>query len=99
LRFLPDGTDRKAGEIRQVGGPRTHKEVSSFGFGLETVLRPFVGTGLIVAIYVNRAVPSVVLPEDLRRIEPVEFELLFKFWDGFVPPVPALLHSEYTAPH
>ena len=24
LRFLPDGMDRKAGEIRQVGGPRTH---------------------------------------------------------------------------
>ena len=56
--------------------------------------------GARVVAYVNRvAVPSVVLPEDLRRIEPVEFELLFKFWDGFVPPVPALLHSEYTAPH
>jgi hypothetical protein len=48
LRLLPDGTDRKAGEIRQVGGPRTHKEVSSFG--VETALRPFVRTGLIVAI-------------------------------------------------
>ena len=48
LGFLPDGTDRKASEVCQVGGPRAHKEVSSFG--LETALRPFVGTGLIVAI-------------------------------------------------
>jgi hypothetical protein len=48
LGFLPDGTDRKAGKIRQVGGPWTYKEISSFG--LETALRPFVGTGLIVAI-------------------------------------------------
>ena len=53
-----------------------------------------------LAVQIHRAAaPSVVLPEDLRRIEPVEFEWLFKFWDGFVPPVPALLHSEYTAPH
>jgi CxxC motif-containing protein (DUF1111 family) len=40
--------DRKAGQIRQVGSPRTHKEVSSPG--LETALRSLVGTGLIVAI-------------------------------------------------
>ena len=48
LRFLPDGIDRKASEVRQVGGPRAQKEVSSFG--MEIALRPFVGTGLIVAI-------------------------------------------------
>jgi len=29
--------------------------------------------------------------------EPVEFALLFKFWDGFVPRVPALLRSEYAS--
>jgi hypothetical protein len=29
--------------------------------------------------------------------QPVEFELLFKFWDGFVPRVPPLLRSEYAA--
>jgi hypothetical protein len=29
--------------------------------------------------------------------EPVEFELLFKFWDGFVARVPSLLRSEYMA--
>jgi hypothetical protein len=29
--------------------------------------------------------------------EPVEFELLFKFWDGFVARLPAILPSEYPA--
>jgi hypothetical protein len=29
--------------------------------------------------------------------EPVEFELLFKFWDGFVARVPAILRSEFAA--
>ena len=48
LRSLPHLMDRKAGKICQVGGPRAHKEVSSFA--LETAFRPFVGTGLIVAI-------------------------------------------------
>jgi hypothetical protein len=48
LRFLPDGMDRKASEVCQVGGPRAQKEVSSFR--MEIALRPFVGTGLIVAI-------------------------------------------------
>jgi hypothetical protein len=32
-----------------------------------------------------------------QPIEPVEFEMLFKFFDGFVPRVPELLRSEYTA--
>jgi len=55
--------------------------------------------GARVVAYVNRAaVPSVVLPEDLRdwagRVRAVVQVL-----GGFVPPVPALLHSEYTAPH
>jgi hypothetical protein len=31
-----------------------------------------------------------------RPTEPVEFEMLFKFWDGFVQRVPALLRSEYA---
>jgi hypothetical protein len=30
--------------------------------------------------------------------EPVEFELLFKFYDGFLARVPAILRSEYAAP-
>jgi hypothetical protein len=29
--------------------------------------------------------------------EPVEFELLFKFWDGFLARLPELLRSEYAA--
>jgi hypothetical protein len=40
--------DRKASEVCQVGGPWAQKEVRSFG--MEIALRPFVGTGLIVAI-------------------------------------------------
>jgi Protein of unknown function (DUF3137) len=32
-----------------------------------------------------------------RATAPVEFALLFKFWDGFVARVPALLRSEYPA--
>lgn len=28
--------------------------------------------------------------------EPVEYQLLFKFWDGFVPRIPELLRSEYS---
>ena len=45
-----------------------------------------------VLAYVNRtAVPTH------HSAEPVEFELLFRFWDGFGPRVPALLRSEYAA--
>jgi hypothetical protein len=29
-------------------------------------------------------------------VEPVEYQLLFKFWDGFVPRLPSLLRSEYS---
>jgi hypothetical protein len=56
--------------------------------------------GARVVAYVNRAtVPSVVSPQDPRRVEPVEFELLLKFWDGFVPRVPAIVRSEYATAH
>jgi hypothetical protein len=48
LRLLPHDSHRKASEVCQVGSPRAHKEVSSVC--LEAALRPFVGTGLIVAI-------------------------------------------------
>jgi hypothetical protein len=33
-----------------------------------------------------------------RQAEPVELKLLFKFWDGFVPRLPAILRTEYAAP-
>ncbi len=42
--------------------------------------------------YVNRAAEAAHRPS-----EPVEFEMLFKFWDGFVARVPELLRSEYGA--
>ena len=32
-----------------------------------------------------------------RRADPVELELLFKFWDGFVPRLPAILRAEFAA--
>ena len=47
-----------------------------------------------VLAFINRAAEPAHRPT-----EPVEFELLFKFWDGFVPRVPALLRSEYAAEH
>jgi hypothetical protein len=40
--------------------------------------------------YVNRAGEAAH-----RASEPVEFERLFRFWDGFVARVPELLRSEY----
>ncbi|HEY8797010.1 MAG TPA: hypothetical protein VIO85_04015 [Candidatus Dormibacteraeota bacterium] len=46
-----------------------------------------------VLAYVNRtAVPTH------HSAEPVEFEILFRFLDGFGPRVPALLRTEYAAP-
>ncbi len=45
-----------------------------------------------VLAFINRAAEPKHQPT-----EPVEFEMLFKFLDGFVPRVPVLLRSEYTA--
>jgi hypothetical protein len=45
-----------------------------------------------VLAYINRAAEASHQP-----IEPVEFEMLFKFLDGFIPRVPELLRSEYAA--
>jgi hypothetical protein len=45
-----------------------------------------------VLAFVNRATEPAHQPT-----EPVEFELLFRFFDGFVTRVPALLRSEYAA--
>src|SRR5258708_15266148 len=42
--------------------------------------------------YVNRAAEVAHKPS-----EPVELEMLFRFWDGFVARVPELLRSEYGA--
>ena len=33
-----------------------------------------------------------------RQADPVELELLFKFWDGFVARVPAILRTEFPTP-
>jgi hypothetical protein len=46
-----------------------------------------------VLAFINRAAEPKHQPT-----EPVEFETLFKFLDGFVPRVPQLLRSEYAAP-
>jgi hypothetical protein len=48
--------------------------------------------GARVLAFVDRAGEPAHAPA-----QPVEFELLFKFWDGFVPRVPPLLRSEYAA--
>ena len=32
------------------------------------------------------------------QVDPVELELLFRFWDGFVPRVPAILRTEFPSP-
>jgi hypothetical protein len=42
--------------------------------------------------YVNRAAEAAHRPS-----EPVELEMLFRFWDGFVVRLPAILRSEYPA--
>jgi hypothetical protein len=34
-----------------------------------------------------------------RQADPVELGLLFKFWDGFIPRVPAILRTEFATPH
>jgi hypothetical protein len=44
-----------------------------------------------VLAFVDRA----ALPAH-QPAEPVEYQLLFKFWDGFVPRIPELLRSEYS---
>jgi hypothetical protein len=52
----------------------------------------FVMTGDRVLASVNRATEPSHDPS-----QPVEFELLFKFWDGFLARVPPILPSEYPA--
>jgi len=45
-----------------------------------------------VLAFINRAAEPSHRPS-----EPVELEMLFRFWDGFVARVPGLLRSEYPA--
>jgi Protein of unknown function (DUF3137) len=52
----------------------------------------FVMSGDRVLASINRAAEPSHDPS-----EPVEFELLFKFWDGFLARMPAILRSEYAA--
>jgi hypothetical protein len=59
--------------------------------------------GNMVAALVRRGAEPTYQPtlpsfSNPRRAEPVELELLFKFWDGFVARVPALLRTEFAAP-
>jgi uncharacterized protein DUF3137 len=52
----------------------------------------FVMIGDRVLASINRATEPAHNPS-----EPVEFELLFKFWDGFMARLPSILRSEYAA--
>ena len=52
----------------------------------------FVMIGDRVLASINRATEPHHNPS-----EPVEFELLFKFYDGFLARLPAILRSEYAA--
>jgi hypothetical protein len=45
-----------------------------------------------VVAFIDRAAEPAHAPA-----QPVEFQLLFKFWDGFLPRLPPLLRSEYAA--
>jgi len=59
-----------------------------------------LGDGVLAFVYRTAALAQQkanASPSDPRRTEPVEYELLFKFWDGFVPRLPQLLRSEYGA--
>ncbi len=52
----------------------------------------FYMAGDKVLAFINRAAEPAHQPT-----EPVEFEQLFKFYDGFIARMPELLHSEYAA--
>jgi hypothetical protein len=58
----------------------------------ETVNFDMVGSKVLA--YINRAAEPAHQPA-----EPVEFELLLRFMDGFTVRVPSLLRSEYAAEH
>ena len=45
-----------------------------------------------VVAFIDRAAEPAHPPA-----QPVEYMVLFKFWDGFVPRIPSLLRSEYAA--
>ncbi|HEV2033053.1 MAG TPA: hypothetical protein VGU71_02470 [Candidatus Dormibacteraeota bacterium] len=61
-----------------------------------------IGGNRVAALVPRRAEPTIrptpPMLSNPRQPAPVELELLFKFWDGFVPRVPALLRTEYAAP-
>jgi hypothetical protein len=61
-------------------------------FQLHGLVNPFWSPGDRVMSFVDRATEPRHQPG-----EPVEFELLFKFCDGFVNRVPELLRSEYSS--
>jgi hypothetical protein len=59
---------------------------------LDCELVNFIMVGDKVLAYINRRAER-----RHQAAEPVEFEQLFKFWDGFVARMPAILRSEYAA--
>lgn len=61
-----------------------------------------IGGNRVAALVPRRAEPTyqqtLTSLSNPRQPDPTELVLLFKFWDGFVPRVPALLRTEYSAP-
>jgi hypothetical protein len=59
-----------------------------------------IGGNRVAALVPRRAEPANLpvfqLLSNPRQADPTELVLLFKFWDGFVPRVPALLRTEYA---
>lgn len=84
-RFTVKAEDRRSAVMLLDPG------MMQFLLDLEEVSFDMAGERVLAII--NRAAEPKHQPT-----EPVEFEMLFKFLDGFVPRVPELVRSEYAAP-
>jgi hypothetical protein len=84
-RFMVKAKDRRSAVMLLDPG------MMQFLLDLEEVSFDMAGDRVLAII--NRAAEPRHQPT-----EPVEFEMLFKFLDGFVPRVPQLVRSEYAAP-
>jgi Protein of unknown function (DUF3137) len=83
-RFMVKAKDRRSAVMLLDPG------MMQFLLDCEQVSFDMVGDRVLA--FINRAAePSH------RPTEPVEFEMLFKFWDGFVPRVPEPVRSEYAS--
>ena len=83
-RFMVKSKDRRAATMLLDPG------VMQLLIDCEQVNFDMVGDRVVA--YVNRAAEPAHQPA-----EPIEFELLFRFLDGFVARLPSILRSEYAA--